>query len=284
MSVCDLSHMGSSPEILCPELTAQRIVGASRAPWIFIATSDNNLYAMDWQRRPSCPVFLGRLDHSYAAVLECSEDGSTVIVASLGITTAWSRERKELLWRREGISPLCGAFHPNGKRFLCGLENGEVLELDARSGVTLRKPVTHTRWVNELAVSPNGTYLASIDLDDRLIVTDLVHGREVWSRYLRNFVPGMLPDPTVCPVFTPDGDFLIVSDLAHGQHITIIRSSDGKPMFSFPHSGARLKALAVTKQGELFAWDCDGIVTIWNISSRSKSGRFIPAQDHAYRL
>jgi WD40 repeat protein len=190
---------------------------------------------------------------------------------------AWDREAQQLRWRRDDLIANCGAFVPRSKRFICGLENGEVLELDAVTGRTLRKLADHRRWVSELAVSPRGDYVASIDLDGRLVVSDLARGQVVWSLVLRRFVPGMSAGMIARPAFTSNGDALAVVDLAHGATIDFVRPVDGLVVNRLPVRGRIVKGLAVAKNETCYSWDFGGTIAVWHPGQSPAIRRFSPA-------
>jgi WD40 repeat protein len=281
VAIYDLSSEPPSPEFLCPELTPHRVAAPRSGSWIYIATDQGELFALDVEERPHSPIYLGRHDYTHVALLECSDDGSIVTAAGLNIAIAWHRETKQVLWRREDLQAYCGAFVSGGSRFVCGLENGEVLELDAATGETLRKLADHGRWVNELAVSPRGDYMATIDLDDRLIVTDLVRGEVVWSRMLRQFVSGMVPELTVRPVFSSNGQSLAVVDLVHRERIVFVRPSDGLVTHSRASRGLIVKGLAIAKNGTCYSWDYGATVAEWRPDTDTDIRRFAPVKSWA---
>ena len=279
VGICGLSSEPPSFEIVCPDLTPHRVVAASLGSWMYIATHRGEIYGLDLQVQPWRPIHLGRHDHSHVAVLECSEDGSIIIAAAQNTLIAWDRGTKHALWRRDGLRVFCCAFVPGAARVVCGLDSGEVLELDAHTGATLRKLAEHDRWVNEVAISPRSDYVATVDLDNRLMVIDVARGRQVWSRVLRKFVRGIPSEAPVRPVFSASGDILALVDSVGGEKVLFVRPADGLVLNSRAHTGFSIKGLAMAKNGTCYWWDYGGTVTEWRPGAEAAIRRFWPAQN-----
>ena len=100
-------------------------------------------------------------------------------------------------WNRAG-ELMCGAaYSPNGERGVAGA-GATLLHWDSFTGVVLHVLTGHTAWINAVAASSDGRWVASAGRDGMIKVWDLGAGREV-----RTFLGH--DGPVLAAAFSPDG-------------------------------------------------------------------------------
>jgi len=258
------------------------IAGAFRSGMLFVVTCEGRLYFLDTRRSAGSLQHFGCHEPGPPHMLECSEDGSLVVIASAGIVSAWDTRQQKLLWRRRGLATTAGAFVPGSHRFVCGLECGTMLELDPRTGATLRSVAKADNWINGLSVSSCQSYLAAIDSMGRLSIHDFCTGRELWSRNCAMLVAGRPPTPPVTPQFVPGTEAIVVAYALHGKRLAVYSAATGKESAEFRETaGGDVKGLEVTTDGLAYVWDDAGTVMVWDVSSGEVRRRFSPGRDVA---
>jgi hypothetical protein len=252
-----------------PILNPRCIAGASRGPFGFVATTAGDLFSLDLAAR-TAPVRIGRHQEEYPNVLECTADGSLVVAGGPGGTSCWDRAAARCLWSRSDIGLHGGAFVPGAKRFFAALETGPILELDSRSGLTIRELPNHCGSIVRLDIAPDSRRLAAIDLDGACVVSVLETSEPLWSR--------RLPVPAVTPRFSPDGSILVAPDQQRRPLVSLLSAASGDLLGELTGAQAKIVGLAVTPQGAVYAWDLSGTVSVWDLASRSLLFQFHPEQ------
>jgi hypothetical protein len=253
------------------------IGGSASSEKLLVVTREGRLYSMDTHCAASSLQCFGFHEPSPPHMLECSEDGSLVVVASVDIVSAWDTRQQKLLWRRTGLATTAGTFVAGSHRFICGLECGTMLELDLRTGATLRTVATAGNWVNGLTVSSCQTYLAAIDSIGRLSMHDFRTGRELWSRDCAVLLGGKPVTPPVTPRFVPGQEAIVVAYALRGKRLAVHAAATGRQMVEFEElAGGDVKGLEVTPNGLAYVWDDAGSVIVWDVNSGKVRHRFSP--------
>jgi hypothetical protein len=254
------------------------IGGSASSEKLFVVTRERCLYSMDTHCAASSLQYFGCHEPSPPHMLECSEDGSLVVIASVDIVSGWDTRQRRLLWRRTGLATTAGTFVAGSHRFVCGLECGAMLELDPRTGATRRMVATAGNWVNGLTVSSCETYLAAIDSIGRLSMHDFRTGRELWSRDCAVLLGGK----PVTPRFVPGLEAIVVAYAQRGKRLAVHAAATGKEAAEFQElAGGDVKGLEVTSNGLAYVWDDAGSVTVWEVNSGKVRRRFSPERDVA---
>jgi WD40 repeat protein len=108
-----------------------------------------------------------------------------------------------LYWSGNGLRLRTIDVSPDGERLAVGLtEDGTVRIINAMTGELMHTLEGHTHWVQVVAFSPDGNYLASGSDDGRLLLWDPQSGKLLRSLYESS---GWIWSVT----FSPDGHSLI---------------------------------------------------------------------------
>ena len=136
--ICDLR---SDPPVLKPfQLPSSRwySIALSRSGAAFLSTENGDLFWLDMAvPATGQPIYFGIHPEGRAGWLQCPDDGSLVVAAGAHLT-AWDHScGGTAVAAFQCIRHGC-AFVPRSRRLICGLESGEVVELDPRTGDRLR--------------------------------------------------------------------------------------------------------------------------------------------------
>jgi WD40 repeat protein/predicted Ser/Thr protein kinase len=125
-----------------------------------------------------------------AALIVWSPDGSSVAVASGGVTSLGSSEQSVQLWNvksgkdtgpvfqhRDDIRAI--AFSSDGEWLATGSEDYDAKVWNRRTGQVIGQPLRHSGWVVVLAFSPDGKILATGSSDGFLRLWQLPNGEPI---------------------------------------------------------------------------------------------------------
>jgi WD40 repeat protein len=160
------------------------------------------------------------------------------------------------------------AVHPMNDTLACGTARGEVLELDISTGRTKRVMAQHNAGVESLAVSRDGSRVASIGFDRRLIVTDWQTAEIAWSRPHH-------ANGEVC--FSPTGDTLVSSGYTD-RHWSIMTwdADTGEQQTTLNGHARVILGLAFTSDRTLYSWGADGSIRAWDLNLGRETEAYRP--------
>jgi hypothetical protein len=272
LAVGDLSIQPPSFRRLMLDDSPWDAICAPRGAYGFFSTERGDLFWLSLAGPRESPRLLGRHEGAKTRVLQCADDGSVLIAASDQVT-AWDRTAARLLWRRTDISMTSCAFMPGSRTLLCGLENGELVELETATGVNLRMigqgTPNHESIVN-LAVSHSGGCMATVDSRGSCVVTELATGGQIWL-HGRKAGGGVQ--------FSVDGRTLIVPNYDDSMNAAMVSFESGDVIRSLRGLSGVIQNVTVTADGTAYLWSSQGTVTAWNLSAGAVTGQFRPLQD-----
>jgi WD40 repeat protein len=182
----------------------------------FATGSHQMLQLWDARRRPSRELLARQADLEFVSCVTFSAEGKYVAtVGHMGIAKVWDVARGEAVCSFEGhhTGAYCVAFHPKGEYLASGDTDFKVKLWACTTGKEIHPALSeHTDYVESVAFSPDGRYLASASLREVILwdVTDLEHIRHV-QKFDR------LAGRIWCVAFSPDGKRLAAASGYKGK-------------------------------------------------------------------
>jgi len=245
-----------------------KIAGARRAPFAFMASKSGDLYALDVTVH-SAPIPLGCHPEPLPWLLECTDDGDVVLVASNTSVSCWDRAHARCLWFRDSCDLLRVMFVPGTHRLFAMATTGQIVELDTNSGVTLRELPSHCDHAAFFDISPIGDCTVTVDATGICVVSELASSKPLGSR--RFFFP------PVRPQFTADGSILVAVD-QRPSRVALVSADNGNSLGELTGARAEIIGLAISPHGAIYAWDITGTVSVWDLASHALLFQFHPRQ------
>ncbi len=190
------------------------------------------------------------------------------------LATAGSLDNTVIIWDLETGLPLAMypgegagvwsvAWSPDGQTLATGLTSGHIHLWKADNHASpgpLTSMIRHSDWVSGLDFSPDGSLLASVGADGRLLITRLEDAKaKTFSGHL---------GPVHRVHFSPDGTMLVTSGI-DGQVIVWDASPEAttEPLFIFEgHTGPVNDAGWSADGRQLASVSEDGTAIIWDLS------------------
>jgi WD40 repeat protein len=185
-----------------------------------------------------------------------------------GFLQFWDvRNGDELFSKQIGDGGGYITYSLDGSRLVAGMSDGSILILDTLSGRIELPPLTgHTSWFNEIAFSPDGKVLSSVNNDGTFRIWEPTTG-EAWL-ILESPPEGVLFGNALA--FIPGSDRMLVSD-SNGNNL-IIDIQTGEVISSLPsHLNIRdlMSSHDVSPDGSWLAatsGNVPTIVDIWDLN------------------
>jgi WD40 repeat protein len=248
-------------KILWPQIAPTSIAASLVDDRIFVAGQEGAIYLVRASDAQTAPRLLTTQPGGDVRALECSPDGRMLLATATRGVRAWSTDSGDLLWQRDDLSANGVSFDPGSRRLVCGLMDGEVIELDAATGRTLRGVTRMPFAVNEVRISPCGRWLACVGYERRVVLVQWADGDRIWQS----------SGPVNCAgsfrvlSFSPSGRLLVTAAATDVSHLTIWETATGRTLGMLRgHEGVMLGARFVD-EGRLVSWGTDGTVRIWDV-------------------
>lgn len=205
--------------------------------------------------------------------LAISRDGKTLVAGDTGgSATIWNLESGNEIARIASFKKdshfMSAGFSPDGKKVVLGGSDMTVGVWNVADGKEIAKYEGHKGCVSTVAVAPDGTLMASGDWAGDLIVTDFATGKERFHKTVHK-------DRILGMAWASDGKTLVTG--GRDADITLWDTTTWNPIATLPdQNGGR-------EVGQLVLYDNDtkiaagnlmGLVTLWDIKSKSKIGVF----------
>ncbi|QDT14278.1 protein kinase domain-containing protein [Alienimonas californiensis] len=234
----------------------------------------------------------------FVLALAYTPDGRSLVTGGADGAFVWDarngRRRRELTGH-DGRSVHAAVVLPDGQRVVTAGKGDAILLSDLNSGEVVRRFEGHTGFVERLAVSPDGTRLASgssnwvrKDRGDLTVrVWDVETGRELWQAE---------PPPTdngygaVHEVmFTPDGARVVSVHHAAEDGVSVWDAATGELLRRFSGKHSSIKSAALSPDGRTLAtgheavqvkelrWDDPehAVVRLWDLASGEEVRRLV---------
>jgi outer membrane protein assembly factor BamB len=257
--LCDLVENSHSFQSIDFDFEPWNIVSARGADRLFVASLAGDLYCLDPTAAALQPRQLGRHVDDSPTIMECTHDGSIVLVGDVGCISAWSSDTATCLWRRSDIRITGAHFDATTSRLICGRFEGPCVELDRRTGATLRRIGAPRGGALSLEVSADGRYLATLGFDGQYAVTDLETERALWLK--------PLPIRGIRPRFSPDGKCVLTIAPAPATDVHALATTTGELLAELRGAKAEIAGIEVSASGIVYAWDKSATLTAWDLET-----------------
>jgi len=262
-------------ELLTLPLMPKRVLPRDGQSGFFVGCSDGSIVYADCRSEASEPIrsFI-QTDRALIQTnrtvvnLVYARERKSVIIRDLDSISARQADTGELLWQRRFEKDLCVAVDDFGKWLYCGLNSGEVLQINAASGQTERVCAQHDTGAVRLTVSPCGEFLASVLTQGQLVMTRLVDGKAVWTGRT---------SPNCKPAFSIDGKRLVIVDDTRQSRLLVINARSGVQLFVLGKH-ERVVGIRCAPDGNVYSWGYDGGIIAWSLDSRQKRWQSHPAR------
>jgi hypothetical protein len=235
------------------------LVAASRdSHYGFVCSESSGLYWFDVASAPPKLRQIGTSAGDHAEFLLASGDGALVLLVRRATASVWDRTSGLMIWARDGLPITSCEFVPRSHRVLCGLATGELLELDPKTGRTLRLIENNLHLINSLSISEDGSRIAFGDAGCNCLVRELASGRCLWSHECARA-------PLVR--FATDGESLLVTDPSQGLNLTRFSIASGQPLVTLTGLKSSINQVRVTRTGTAWLSCQDSTVTGWDLQS-----------------
>jgi WD40 repeat protein/class 3 adenylate cyclase len=249
----------------------------SQAGKIVLSPDGNDLLTVDragmrlWnvEHRPELPSF--KNDSGFGAVA-FSPDGKQVLTGGFdGIAILWDavtgQKLREFIGHTYDINYGAG-FSPDGRYVLTGSLDNTVRLWETQTGKEIRQFTTHTVWIDSVAFSPDGKYVAASGGG----------GAQIWNaetgQELRRFDSDG-PDFSFARVsFSPDGRYLVTADLSNGT-TQLWNLSTGELLHQFTGNTDSVTSAIFSPDGKsVLTASVDGFAMLWDIETREEVRQF----------
>ena len=196
--------------------------------------------------------------------LTFSPDGQTLVCSkSNGSIELWTTATGQLIGRlqRHGQGPVRSvAFTPDSKNLISGGHDCVIRAWDVANQKQLRQIQILGAWVWQLALSPDGRYLVSVDTDDGdPVLRDVATGQEVARLGTRR-------ERVRTFAFSPDSKMLAC--VGRTQAITLWELATRRERCQFPSQSGSVSTLAFAPDGKTLAsGNADSTMVVWNVGS-----------------
>jgi WD40 repeat protein/tRNA A-37 threonylcarbamoyl transferase component Bud32 len=239
----------------------------------FLMTASENGELARWDLRTRKKTRTWRIEAGLAPALAVSPNGLTVAVGS--------KHGVQLVDLRAGTvrtatsdsagSPSWVLFSPDGKMVVATNRDKTVTRWDVESATPLETLRGHSNFVQQPVFSPDGQTLYTVSHDGTAIAWDLTGDRRLGRPFTfthdRTFSktgydghPGRL---------SPDGRLIAVGLKERGIALWDARelTRAGAPLLD---TGGEVKSLAFSPDGRTLAAVTESLLTLWDVSSRSR--------------
>jgi WD40 repeat protein len=255
LAMHDLKSGRRAVRLPWPELQPSSIAASPTSKLIAVACRDKSIVVVDLDNPSHPPRPIGRHKAAPACRLALSGDGRWLASLDSRCLYVWDMHSGKLHWRCEcGATSL--AMPSDLGRLWCGCIDGSLLEFDLDSGHVVRTLASHDGAVTEIAVCRAGLRLASLGSDQRLVVTDLMIGAELWECRQLVAMPML--------AFSPDGETIVSAQTSGSGWILTLRDARlGRPHARLDAVDGFCRGAGFTADGRLFTWGSDGTIRDW---------------------
>jgi WD40 repeat protein len=263
LAIHDLNQHRQPLEFPCTRLNPLSLAPGPDADHVLVGNWDGGIYSLDLQHPAAEPVCIGKQDGGGVVSLAYSAAGRCVISQDALVVYAWDLVSHRERWRRDHSASYCLAIRPNAPVAILGNMDGSLSEVDLRDGRDLRLLAHYESPVLSAAVSPDGTRLALLRGDDRLLLLDSRSLQPLWpddgrQLEIRNTASRLT-------VFSPCGRYLITSGRDGGRAVLVWSVQSGDFLRELRGHENVVLGAAFAADGTLRSWGADGTIRVWDL-------------------
>lgn len=193
--------------------------------------------------------------------------GDRIFVTCEDDIAAIDLEPNQIHWIREGIRPTCLIATSRGT-LICGIQSGEVMEVSAKTGQTLRTVYRCQEDISLMAIDPCGELLGCRTRFGGVEVCSLRDGRRLWLQKAHGSVGLPLSlRPTLCGRvlgFSSDGRDLVTAASEPEWALAIWDAYTGERLQTLRGHDSQINGATYLPDGALLSWSADGTLRRWD--------------------
>jgi hypothetical protein len=253
---------------LWPQIEPVCLADAPQAGRLFLGTLDGMIYSASAASLQESPALVGRSPGKGIFALKCSPDGRHLFSLGWSGLCAWDVESRTMAWRRDDVDANCLCVDPCSRSLVCGLGNGEVVEMDFSSGETLRSIAKQDSPILEVNANGDGKLLTCTSGDGQILLLNWPSGTRVWQ----SPGPASSASPLRVAAFSPCGRFFVTSAHENGRTLAILDLATGERIGELRGHAKVVLGAAFADDGRLFSWGADGTIRTWDVAARRSLG------------
>lgn len=189
------------------------------------------------------------------------------IIIQVTVLSIQSKENlKPQLIPQDSDASISLDISPNGNYLVTGTMEGMITLWSTSTRKIIRKNETHALLISDIKFSPNGKLIASVSLDHKVLITDVLTGKKV--KLFR------MKDAIYSVTFSKNSRYLVVG-LKDGS-TNIIDINAGSYIRVFPKLDMQVKSVAISPDSKYVLSGCaDGNVYMWNVNIGKLEKKFI---------
>jgi len=229
--------------------------------WLFSAGTKGQIQAIDLHAPNRRPRLLGEQGWGYMGKLECTADGSLVVLGGAGGLCAWDTIKQRRLWQRDDLRLACWALVPNLRRCVVQTDDGAIVELDLQSGLALRTVRVHESTYYWAVFSSDARLLALQGLGGELDVVDFATGESIWPA---TAAPRLAYHAPNAIAFSPCGRLLVTIARNDLSSLAVWSVETGERLCELRGHHEPVTGTSFTQDGRLHSWGLDGTIRTWD--------------------
>ncbi len=237
----------------------------------------------EWQTDTGRELYRWEKDPDLVSNLARSPDGQILAAGDYeGVVYLWRADTGQEVRRLQGHkrAVLHVVFAPDGQMLASTGNDGTVRLWEVGTGKEIRRFTGHERYANQATFFPDARTIATTAEDHSVRLWRVTTGEE-----LRRIKTQHLQNNAVA--VSPDGRLLLVASVGD-QPVQVWDAGTGRelPPFAIPRNEAsRIFSLAFAPDGRTLATGGeDGVIRLWEVSSRQERRRFTGHTGWAYRV
>ena len=235
-----------------------------------VARGDGRILTVDLTATNPSPRPIGRYSDGGIFDVGCSARGEILVAGGPDGLRAWDSDTGYMRWTRQDIGHAQWVLDAANHRILVDSLDGELLELDLFSGITLRLIARFDHPGLTLALSDDGSRIARLGHGGHLALFDRATGRPLWPTRPEPRLAGFSPR---IMAFSPCSSVLITGDDFDPNRVIVWQISTGQKIGELRAHRAAICGLDFQRDGRLRTWSVDGTLRTWRSPAEHPDGQ-----------